>query len=630
MRNRQPLTALTATLVALLAAAGCSTTREAGPDPSTDVVTTGDVTANTAALGTAPTEPPTADTAPLDDAAEDAADELDDSGEHTDDSGGGAPPPDDGGGEGGELEPWGGDTPAPGPCDDVLASGASLLVGPGPAVLPSGQMASAVTITNCADAAVDWTAGTVPGVALAEESGNLAAGSSSELGFTIDPDAHAPGAIEFKLKVSEPGHNHYVDVHAFRELVGSDLAVSLDLTAGEGAGGCANQCITSGRITANATSPDVTLELGLNTAAEITVWISEQEPSVVDGHPAFPGAAPHATTVIAQTAWSTTLGPLQPATTYHLIVAATDEFDHTSYRTGSFRTITPVELPGDIASPDGPAGCTAQCITTALVTPQAGTLDMSLHVETHTSAIIDVWVSTDAADLSGDAPTFGDDVPKAATTDGLDVTTWDATLDDLLADTTYHIIVRGTDLMGGRSYQVGTFHTADGPRWLVTFRAIHIVGDGDDTELWNPGELSFRWGFGEHTIGTRGEEKISINNAFALSDGPRPHTSFVFTDEGGFLPVLYVSALERDPDGLNEFCPLGSGFQIEAGRSDDCDLKWNVASSGLITTDGFDSFPRCSQFALDHIADQPCLTLEAPDEGSDYPLFWVVVSFEPI
>ena len=48
-----------------------------------------------------------------------------------------------------------------------------------------------------------------------------------------------PGAIDFKIKVSEPGHNHYVDVHAYRPLTGADLVGDLGLSGGEGAGGCA-------------------------------------------------------------------------------------------------------------------------------------------------------------------------------------------------------------------------------------------------------------------------------------------------------------------------------------------------------------------------------------------------------
>jgi hypothetical protein len=629
--NHMTRRAVVAAVTAMLTVAGCSTSKEAEPVPSlgTDSPTTPVATTVVDPTTTvaAPEPTPTTPDAPPDDAAEDAADMNDDSGGYPD-GGGDAPSPQDGGGEGGELDPWGEPVPPPGPCDDVLAGGASLLVTPEPAVLPSGEMSSALTITNCADAAVDWTAATIPAVTLANESGNLSAGSSSDVGFTIDSDAYEPGAVEFKIKVSEAGHNHYVDVHAFRELVGSDLVDSdLGLTAGEGAGGCAVQCIVSGRITANATSPDVTMEVGLNTAADITVWVDTQVPVELDGVPVFPGVQPLAQTVIAQTAWSTTLGPLQPASKYHLIVAATDEFDHTSYRTGHFTTITPVPLADDLASPDGPAGCFAQCITTALVSP--GHDSSTLHVETHTSAMIDVWVSTDAPDVSGDVPAFGGDVPKAATTDGLDVMSWVAELDGLYADTTYHIIVRGSDLSGGDSYRVGTFHTAHGPQIVVRFRSIAIVGDGDDSALWNPGELSFRWGFGDVTLGSRGEEKISINNAFLLPDDPT-RTSFVFTDEGGFIPTLYISAAERDPDGLSEFCSAGDAVPHEAGRNDKCDLKWTVASSGLITTDSFDSFPRCSQFELADSADLPCLVLESTDEGDDYPLFWAVVSFEEV
>ena len=389
----------------------------------------------------------------------------------------------------------------------------------------------------------------------------------------------------FDVEVDEPGHTHEVTVHAFRELVGADLVGDLGLTAGEGAGGCANRCIVDGRISTGLASPDVTMELDLDTAALITVWLSEDEPTEVDGHPGFPAQAPHVSSPIAQTWWITDLGPLEPATTYHVVLAATDEAGRTEYRTGSFTTITPVEMDGGLASPDGPAGCAAQCITTALVDPTHD--GAGLHVETHTSSILDVWVSTGPTDTSGDEPTFGPDVDKAATTDGLDVTSWDATLPDLLADTTYHVIVRATDLTGGRSFRVGSFHTEHGPQFLVRFRAVVVLGDGDDSELWNPGELSFAWGVDGVVLGTRGEEKISLNNIVALPDD-LTRTSFSFVDEGGLMPVLMANAFERDPDGLNKFCALGEGLQSDPGRDDACDLKWNVASSGLTSTAVFD------------------------------------------
>ena len=68
----------------------------------------------------------------------------------------------------------------------VLAAGNSLLITPDPLVLESGDLSHHHTITNCGDAPVDWTAETIPNVALSHEAGNLLAGSSALLGFNID------------------------------------------------------------------------------------------------------------------------------------------------------------------------------------------------------------------------------------------------------------------------------------------------------------------------------------------------------------------------------------------------------------------------------------------------------------
>jgi hypothetical protein len=563
--------------------------------------------------------------AELDDATEDANDATDDSVGYP--GGGGDQLPDAGnGGSGGELDPVGPDVASSAACQDLLASGAVVLVSPDPKVLPSGSMSSTLTLTNCGGEAVGWTAQTVPTVALADDSGDLAPGSSAELAFTIDADAYEPGAVNFKIKVSEPGRNHYVDVHAFRELVGSDMAGDFGLTAGPDAGGCANQCIVSALLSANLTSPNVTLEVGTNTPAVMNVYVSESAPDEEDGHPVFPGVDPVATSGFATTHWTTPVSPLEADTKYNIIVEATDGNANTSYRSGSFTTITPVDLPDGFASPDGPAGCAAQCITIALVSPQGA--DMAVHVESHTSAIFDVYVSEEAPTYAGNVPSFdGSDSEPVASSDPLDLEEWDTVLEDLLADTDYHIIVRATDLHGGRSYRVGTFTTPEGPQYLVRFQAIEVIGDGDSGDL-NRGELSFAWGFDDFTMGTRAEEKIHSGTTVQLGEAD---TAFIATDGGGFLPMLYVSGSERDADGLVEFCSQGTGVAHEPGQNDDCDAKWNVASSGFYSGDSIDALPSCAGFDVaDEFASARCMTFETADLGDDYPRFSVIVSFESL
>ena len=409
------------------------------------------------------------------------------------------------------------------PCDE-RETGAALAVTPDPAVLEDGDLSSLLTITNCGDENVDWTAATIPTVALADDGGNLGPGSSSERGFDVDA-SRTPGAIQFKIKVSEPGVNHYVDGHAFRQTLGGDVVADVGLTAGEGAGGCALQCITTAWLTGNATTPNVDLHIETNTPAVIEMWVSEDEPDL-DG-------APMASSGDLATEWSTLLSPI------------------------------------DITDLD-PAAAVAQT---------------------------------------------GDEL----------VQSWDTVLSGLAGDTTHHIVVMAIDANGNTALREGTIHTAEAPHILVTFHEVHVVRDGDDSSV-NRGELSFRWGLQDLIVGSRGEDKLDDGATVTLDAA---HNKYVIQGlAAGFLPGLYVNALERDADGWSEFCSTGDIINTDSGREDDCDMKWNVANSGLITVESLDDLDRCTEFGLpEAYADTPCLRLVSPHVGDDYPEFWAIVSF---
>ena len=118
-----------------------------------------------------------------------------------------------------EPDPADDDEPTePDPCD-ALEDGAALIVTPDPAVLEDGLMWSELTITNCTDENVDWTAATLSTVTLADEGGNLGPGSTSALAFEIDATAYEPGAIEVTIFITEAAAEHAVDVLAFHEEV---------------------------------------------------------------------------------------------------------------------------------------------------------------------------------------------------------------------------------------------------------------------------------------------------------------------------------------------------------------------------------------------------------------------------
>lgn len=615
-RTRRSMLAATI-LGGILLAAGCgnaprgeATQPSFGTDGAGTATSTVDQGPTTEAPGTDSSEQP-----------------LGDNGGNDGGGGGGWQPQGQGGDTdaGGEMEPFddgdNGQPPAVGPCDEVLATGATLLVAPEPAVLPSGTMSSTLAVTNCGDEAVDWSAATIPNVALANAGGNLSAGSTSELAFTIDSSAYEPGAITFKIKVSEPGHNRYVDVHAFRELVGSDLVGDLGLTAGDEAGGCTTQCITSALLSASLHTPDVTLHVGTNTPAVLNVYVSEQAPGEQDGHPVFPGVGPVASSGSETTDFTTPVSPLSAGTKYHIIVEATDDNGNSAYRAGSFTTLTPVDLPDEIVNPGPPPGCAIQCITTALLSVTSHPNEMALTVDTHTSALIDVWVSHDEPQIVDGVPTFGD-VEPAATTDGLDVEHWETVIPGLDIDSDYHVIVRASDLSGHRSYQVGTFHTAHAALITARFHSIHVVDDGDSDSA---GELTFRWGTDGNAIGS---EYVPVDSGVAFLIGHSPEqVTLEIESDGGFLPTLYVSGEEFDDAEIIEYC--SPSLYTDWGKWDDCGIKWNSGSTGIITPAAFEGMPRCSEFELPaEYADAACTTLETPDVGNGYPVFWAVVSFE--
>ena len=558
---------------------------------------------------------PTGGVSATDDAGEDALDAEDDSAGYPEDGANvGTPSGDQGGGGDVDLDP----VPGTGACAGLGVGGASLLVTPDPAVLPAGTMHSSLSVTNCAASNVAWTAATVPSVTLGSKNGSLTGGSTAKVGFAIDSGAYEPGAVDFKIKVSEPGHNHYVDVHAFRPAFGQDMvAGNGQLSAGEDAGGCANQCIVKAWLTPNLSTPNLKLEVKTHTAATIRMWVAKQMPNGL--------VIPNAASPAGATAWTTNVAPLQPATKYYLLLKATDANGKTSTRSTSLTTITPYENPGGLANPGGPAGCAVQCITTAKLTPGADFSSKSLEVKSNTPARLQAMASTNA-------PTYSQGVPSFAKADssalsGLEyITTWKTALTKLAGGTKYHVIVRATDAKNNDAYRVGTFTTPPEPTHdvVITFHSIRVTHDGDSS--WkNRGELSFAWGVGDTKVGSLGEDKMSDP---ATVNIPRGKSAYVVNKAKGFLPTVYVSASERDADGLVEFCAMGSGVPHEYGSNGDCDAKWNVASSGIVSVDGIASMPRCTAFGLSEVwKDTACMQLETVSHGDDYARFTAIVAF---
>lgn len=568
------------------------------------------------------TEPPQGGSAPA--GNEDDLDQTDNSDDDTGGGGGASPPPEPpDNGEGGELEPV--NPPASGPCTgiDVTTSSAIVVLGD-PVVLKPGKLTGAVRVVNCSEGDVDWTAKTVANVQVAG-GGNLAAGVETNVDFAIDGKKFEPGAIDFKIKVSEPGHNHYVDVHAFRPLTGADLVGGRGLAAASGSGGCANSCIRSAVLTPNATSPNLKLTVATTVGATVKVWASTDPPQMVGGIAKYPGKAPRLSSNRLRTTYNGSLKNLQAATTYHIVVAATDAAGKTTTRWGTFRTTTPVDLPSGQKSPDGPVGCKVQCITKAMVTPT--TTYSRLDVQANTAALFNVYLSTHPPQIVDGRPTFtGSDATSVADSGALESKTWTTKLTGLTPNTKYFVIVRASDLAGGTSYQHGSFGTPDGRRWIARFETIKVLNDGDAGVL-GKGELSFAWGIEKLTMRVRPEAKIDGGQTISLG---AENTGLIVADHGGPLTDLMVTAYERDPDGLSEFNSCGDRHaHTEAGSAGACDRWWNSAFIGIYNAASIDLLAPCSTFGIrEEAAASKCMEIQSPDTGNGrHPRFRVVISF---
>ena len=169
------------------------------------------------------------------------------------------------------------------PADPCAAADGRLAVTPDPLALPAGATGGSVTVHNCGTEPVDWTSATKPWVTLAATHGSLAAGGTHELGFTVDDGGLPAGEYTFRIKVSQPGHNVYVDVN------GRKGAKEPGLT-GKPAG-CSAGCVTKAWLTPRHGTPDLNLEVRTSVAARLFVELATQAPKQDDqGRPYFPKA----------------------------------------------------------------------------------------------------------------------------------------------------------------------------------------------------------------------------------------------------------------------------------------------------------------------------------------------------
>ncbi len=536
-------------------------------------------------------------------------------------------------GGGGPVDIPPGPPAAPHPCDNLVADGSSLVVHPDPVNLDSNDIEGEFAVTNCSDGDIAWTAAVNPKIALSTAGETTLPGESTLVSFVIDAEAYGDGSIDFKIKVSEPNHSQYVDVHAYNPRLGFEsLGGNGTISAGEGVGGCSNQCIVSALLRSNVQTANISLDVTTDTPATVRVWVSTNAPQVDDGVPSFPGVDPIDVSGAGATAWTADLSPLQASTDYHIIVSATDGDDDVSYRNGTFRTRSPFDPPDGLADAGGDSGCATQCITSAVLSPGADYTSSALAVRSHTPALFQASVSTAAPSFDGSVPSFA--AVDEWVNSGLEYTQeWDPTLDGLASNTQYHIIVTAQDAQGRTSYRVGQFLSQSAPTFdlAYTLVGIKVTNDGDKHSA---GELSFGWQVGS--------DLVALDNAGKVDDGMAGLSTFTFTDwsstwqvsdVSGFMPPVIVSAFEWDWNG-NAFdgdsCNDVPESVSTSGFDGDCVMHWNVADTGLVDVASVSSLPLCTDFEEFGGRGEGlhCMLLTSESLGDNYPSITALVAIE--
>lgn len=495
------------------------------------------------------------------------------------------------------------------PCPGLIADG--LVVTPNPVRIVHGSKGY-FDIQNCGDSTVDWSAETVAWVDLADSQGSLASGAVFRVLFTVDTSDLPTGPYNFVISVND------VDVPVSGTKLGGLVAPGVTPSPVPTVGGliapglppCATKCITRAWLTPHPGRADMALEVATNTSARISVQVDTDPPAYSnDGKPYYTDPHLHLTTQDYRRQWTTVLSPLQPDTTYHIVVAALDTLGGTSFQTGTFHT---PEVADQFAAAE-PGGCSIECVQHAQLRPIFGTPEMLVEVRTLVPTRMQVLANGQAI----------------AGTDGAYQTEWEATL-PLAPGTRYEVVLRVTDEQG-RSRQ----HTAlvDTPapatshldRVLVTFHQIVVHDDGDNG-VFNPrGELRFLFQIdGVHMSQLDTDEhKVKAPATLSLDDGDRDSGRGVLLENAPEQLLIRVQGRERDWEpGM---CTVGTGPSPDASGNMDaggCDIEWNTAEAtvDLHAPVNDDALPRCFGFPAGVTGDM-CLVLAATGEDPRFDVF---------
>jgi len=187
-----------------------------------------------------------------------------------------------------------------------------------------------------------------------------------------------------------------------------------------------------------------------------------EPPEVDDDGDPLPTDTPAAVTEfggVLEPTTATTLPPTSPA----FESAEITPFEESDE--AAFIAPSPVEVPEQSTGIGGftsnAVGCESDCLTSAIITPHLLTADVGFAVTTNVATRTTVWMSTLPIALVGDAPTIPGADPLAVHQTAS--TTWSTTLGPLSFSTTYHVIVKVTDLYGNSRYAVTDYTTVDSP-----------------------------------------------------------------------------------------------------------------------------------------------------------------------
>lgn len=505
-------------------------------------------------------------------------------------------------------------TPEIDPCD-LIADPEQHFIAPTVIELASGDFTGQLQIMNCSSGLLDVELASSNGLDFVAEDLSLAPGVTT-VDFAVDDDAVGVGAFELKFKVTQTGCcADYGDVLGFKQGFNPAIALDLPLSAGEGQGGCKAGCIQTVWIEGNQLNTSVELNVGTNVAADIAVRISTQAPVQNQaGDPWMPGVAPTLETNGWADALTGTIGGLDASTTYFVLVTATDA-NGTSSFSDSFTTVDPVDHPDGFAGNDPHPGCSAGCITHAVI-DHVDHDSAHLTMMTSMAATMEAFIGTTPVDQSGNVPTIAD--PSLLFQTPAPWTNWELNIDSLEDATTYHVLLRATDVNGKRDYQVGSFTTPAAPEREVVI-SVGRIDIKDNGDLIGRGEIRFGFTYDGSLIGTLGEQKLK-EGATLWPDA----YNFVVVDlaPDELTSSFGVWAGERD------LSPLGFCEAPVVGL--ECNgMNWNLAYAGPVTLADIAEMPLCANYGFTGAAaDDHCQAISDLGGIGDDVTFDAVIRYQ--